>query len=122
VAFAPSGQQVVTGCNDGHARLWDIATGTQIGPSWVHRGVVWAVAFNPNGRMVLTGSGDKRARLWQVPTALEGDIEHVLRSIQINTGMQLTEEGEIRFLAPAQWQQLRKELPNSRSSRAADGS
>jgi WD40 repeat protein len=48
----------VTGCQDGKGRLWDVVTGTPVGPPWPHAGPVWAVACHPDGRQVVTGSAD----------------------------------------------------------------
>jgi WD40 repeat protein/tetratricopeptide (TPR) repeat protein/serine/threonine protein kinase len=62
---------LLTGCGDpakktGHAQLWNLATGTAIGPPLVHQGPVRAVAFSPDGKTFLTGSDDQTARLWYV--------------------------------------------------------
>jgi WD40 repeat protein/tetratricopeptide (TPR) repeat protein len=68
VAFAPSGNFVLTGSHDKTARLWDARTGRPIGRVMRHEGSVSAVAFSPDGRTVLTGSRDKTARLWNATT------------------------------------------------------
>jgi WD40 repeat protein len=68
VAFSPDGRAVLTGSQDGAARLWDAATGRTLGPPLEHQGPVEAVAFSPDGRAVLTGSQDKTARLWDAAT------------------------------------------------------
>jgi tetratricopeptide (TPR) repeat protein len=58
----------VTGSWDGTARLWDTATGEQIGQSLTHQGKVLAVAFSVNGNLVLTAGEDHAARLWDTDT------------------------------------------------------
>ena len=68
VAFSPDGKTVLTGSDDGTARLWDAATGKPIGPPLPHQDAVNAVAFSPDGKTVLTGSWDKTARLWDAAT------------------------------------------------------
>ena len=55
VAFSPDGTRVATGSNDGSARVFDPATGTQIS-RLNHSDRVNAVAFSPDGTWVATGS------------------------------------------------------------------
>jgi WD40 repeat protein/serine/threonine protein kinase/Flp pilus assembly protein TadD len=63
-AFSPDGKTIITGGDDGMARLWDAATGQPVGQPLRHQGTVFAAAFSPDGKSILTGSGDKTARLW----------------------------------------------------------
>src|SRR5262249_8981119 len=39
-AFSPDGRTVVTGCDDGAARLWDVATGKPVGATLQHQSPV----------------------------------------------------------------------------------
>jgi hypothetical protein len=64
VAFSPDGSQVLTGSDDGTARLWSAQDGKPIGEAMRHASSVLAVAFSPGGSRVLTGSDDGTARLW----------------------------------------------------------
>jgi len=68
VAFSKDGKTLLTGSDDKTARLWEGATGKQLGPPLQHQARVAAVAFNPNGKTVLTASEDKTARLWDAAT------------------------------------------------------
>ena len=63
-AFSPDGKTIVTGCEDGTARLWDAATGRAIGGPLIHRERVLSVAFRPDGKAVVTAGQDNMARLW----------------------------------------------------------
>jgi WD40 repeat protein/tetratricopeptide (TPR) repeat protein len=67
-ALSPDGGRVVTGSQDGTARVWQAGTGAPLGPPLGHDGPVTAVAFSPDGKTVVTGSEDKTARLWDANT------------------------------------------------------
>jgi WD40 repeat protein len=67
VAFSPDDRYVLTGGDDGVARLWDTATGDELRRFETGGAGVGSVAFDPGGRFVLTGGGSTRAdpaRLW----------------------------------------------------------
>jgi WD40 repeat protein len=110
VAFGPKGQNVVTGSDDGEARLWDAATGNPIRGPLRHKGAVRAVAFSPDGKAVLTGSFDSTAQLWHVPAPLDGKIDRIVLWMQVVTGLELDELGDIRFLDHQKWHQYRQTL------------
>jgi WD40 repeat protein len=71
VAFSPDGKILATVAGDGTARLWDVATGRQIGAPLVVDGAPGganAVAFSPDGKMLATADADGTAQLWDVAT------------------------------------------------------
>jgi WD40 repeat protein len=58
---------LASGSADGTVRLWDVATGRQIGsPLSVSTGTVEWVAFSPDGKILASGSDDHTVRLWNV--------------------------------------------------------
>lgn len=63
-AFSPDGQRVLTVCQDRCARIWDIATGKQIGSAFSHAVSVILASFGSDGERVLTASEDGTARVW----------------------------------------------------------
>ncbi|OBJ96894.1 hypothetical protein A5746_31430 [Mycolicibacterium conceptionense] len=68
-AFSPNGKLVATGGADGGVRLWDVQSGTRIGPPLMgHTMAVGDVEFSPDGTTLASASADKTIRLWQVPT------------------------------------------------------
>src|SRR5262249_49533268 len=69
VAFSPDGKQVLTGNEDGTAKLWEAASGKLISTFTGHKDAVTSVAFSlPTGTQILTGSVDKTAQLWEAAT------------------------------------------------------
>src|SRR5262245_51268334 len=80
VRFSPDGPQLLTWSDTGTARLWDAATGNEVGHALVHpRGVgVDGAAFSRDKRFVLTWSADDHAaRLWRAENGTQ--IGEVLR-------------------------------------------
>jgi WD40 repeat protein len=71
LAFSPDGRWALTGSEDKTARLWEVATGKEIGRLEGHLGSVLSVAFSPDGRLAFTGSDDNTVRLWDLATGKE---------------------------------------------------
>ena len=69
VAFSPDGTKVATGSEDGTARVFDLATGTEIA-RLDHRAAVHSVAFSPDSTQIATGSRDGAARVFGATTDL----------------------------------------------------
>ena len=65
VVFSPDGKMVLTGSQDGTAKLWDLS-GRELQTFAGHDGQVHSVAFSPDGEQVLTGSWDRTAKLWDL--------------------------------------------------------
>ena len=61
---SPNGKTVLTGSHDNTARLWDAATGQQLGNPIEHRSSVPSVAFNGDGTLIATGAQDGTVRFW----------------------------------------------------------
>jgi WD40 repeat protein len=66
--FTPDGQRVVTASADKTVRMWDAATGQQIGEPMKHGDSVSSAQFSPDGQRVVTASDDKTAKLWDAAT------------------------------------------------------
>jgi WD40 repeat protein len=68
-AFSPDGARIVTASDDRTARIWDTATGKQIGSSLAgHGDKVVSAEFSPNGTRVVTASDDSKVRVWDAAT------------------------------------------------------
>jgi WD40 repeat protein len=69
VAYSPDGMIVASGSSDATVRLWNVATGQQIGrPLKADTYAVNSVAFSPDGKIVASGGNDGTVRLWDVAT------------------------------------------------------
>jgi WD40 repeat protein len=62
-AFSPDKQYIVSGSEDGTARVWETFSGKEIA-RLAHDEVVTSVAFSSDGQYVLSGSEDGAVRLW----------------------------------------------------------
>jgi WD40 repeat protein/transcriptional regulator with XRE-family HTH domain len=71
VAFSPDGKYVLTGSQDGTARLWNTENGREVRQFGAQAGGVAAVAFSPNGKLLLTGGNDGTARLWDAASGAQ---------------------------------------------------
>ena len=68
VAFSPDGKTLLTGSEDGVARLWDAESSRPLGQPMRHERSVTALAFSRDGKRLVTGSHDGTARLWDAET------------------------------------------------------
>lgn len=71
VCFSPDGETVLTGSEDGTARLWDTETGRTLAVLTGHSKEITSARFSPDGKTILTGSHDKTARLWDAQMGKE---------------------------------------------------
>jgi WD40 repeat protein len=62
--IAPDGKTVLTTCEDGIGRLWNMSTGRLVKVLAGHKDAILHAAFSPDGRSILTAGRDATARLW----------------------------------------------------------
>jgi eukaryotic-like serine/threonine-protein kinase len=73
LAFSPQGRYLLTGCWDGHARLFSTANGEPIGNRMYNSGNVSAIRFSRDGRVAITAGNGTSARIWDMPPEEEPD-------------------------------------------------
>src|SRR5262249_769165 len=125
VWISPDGRTAATTSADKTLRLWDMATGHQLGPPIQHPAGIAAAAFQPNGEMMVTAGDDGLVRLWDVPAPTAGDAGVVRQWVETLTGMQLDGQGPTQELDSTAVIKKRLELdlagpepfPNSRKPR-----
>jgi WD40 repeat protein len=69
--FSHDGKLVLSGSDDGTARLWDLTSGKEKQVFRGHVGYVKGVALSAEGRQALSGGTDATVRLWEVATGKE---------------------------------------------------
>jgi WD40 repeat protein/serine/threonine protein kinase len=79
VAFSPDGRNLAStsagiGQNVGEIKIWDAATGADVGTLASPEGNVYCVAFSPDGEQLASAGADKSVRLWNVHTGQEQQI------------------------------------------------
>jgi WD40 repeat protein/transcriptional regulator with XRE-family HTH domain len=92
VAFSPDGKYVLTGSQDGTARLWDAQSGQEIRQFIGHKGGIAAVTFSQDGTLVVTGGNDQTARVWD---AESGQQLQVLNDSSGVTAVALSPDGKL---------------------------
>ncbi|MEQ9504833.1 MAG: TIR domain-containing protein, partial [Hyphomonas sp.] len=70
-AFSKDESRILTWSADKTARLWDAATGAQIGPALQHEEAVLGAAYSRDESRILTWSADRTARLWDAATGAQ---------------------------------------------------
>ena len=68
VAASHDGQMLASASWDQTVRIWNVATGRQMGKFEGHEGRVHSVAFSPDGRTVVSTCEDRITRFWDVAT------------------------------------------------------
>jgi hypothetical protein len=70
-AFSRDGKWVVTASWDQTARVWEAASGKEVGQPLRHDSVVDSAVFSPDGKRVVTASWDQTARVWEAASGKE---------------------------------------------------
>jgi WD40 repeat protein len=68
LTFSHDNQRVLTGSEDGTAKLWDPSNGNFIHTLGPHEGSVRFAAFSPNDKLVATVASEPEVRIWEVST------------------------------------------------------
>jgi WD40 repeat protein len=72
LAFAPHGNALAAGRDDGTVEFWDLSTRRQIAKFSTGQGLVKALAFSPDGRLIASGGADSTVLLWPLRDLLSG--------------------------------------------------
>ncbi len=108
VLFVPAGPLLLSGSDDNTARFWFAPTSHPVGPALGHRASVSAVAISPDGRIGATASDDFQAKLWPVPLPVTEEPERLTGWVQVLTGQEMDDKGDIPVLAADDWQERRE--------------
>src|SRR2546427_496545 len=66
LAFAPNGKTVASAGGDETIRLWEVATGKDLGQFQGSEKGNMSVAFSPDGKTLASGGVDEIIRLWEL--------------------------------------------------------
>lgn len=82
VVFVPNSSRIVTGSEDGTARVWDLDGETCLHTLDAHTGPIWAVAVSADGQWIATAGTDPFVALWDLQSGelmarLEGHTDWI---------------------------------------------
>ncbi len=80
VAFSPDDRKLAVVCSDRCARVFDVATGNQLGPLFRHEGLVQQICWSPDGRIATADDcGEHRLALdtFEVAVWQPGIVQHM---------------------------------------------
>ncbi|KAJ2789353.1 U3 small nucleolar RNA-associated protein 13, partial [Coemansia helicoidea] len=98
ISISPDAKIFATASQDKTAKIWDVATGKQLGTLQGHRRGVWGIAFSPTDRVVATASADRMVKLWSLSDwsclkTFEGHTNSALCVEFLSAGTQLITTG-----------------------------
>jgi WD40 repeat protein len=70
VLWSPDGTKLATGGHGG-AKIWNVATGTQIGPNLNHGNRTKLIAWTPDGTLLITQADNNSVKLWNIATGTQ---------------------------------------------------
>ena len=78
-AFSPDGKWLVTGSQDGTAKIWDVSNRKLVTTLPQNPGAVWSAAFSPAGELLMTANSDGWVKFWkpgswELVSTLPGDL------------------------------------------------
>jgi WD40 repeat protein len=109
MSFSRDGLLAVSVGHDRAARLWDTVSGKPLGVPLTHLRYVYSAVLRPDGRMVAVG-GDDGIHLWELPAPVKGTARQVRVAMEVDTGLELDEQGSAHALSPADEEQRRRDL------------
>merc|ERR1719422_2555983 len=68
LCFSPDSQKLITGSDDGHIKMYDVAHATLIGTVSGHTSWVLSVTFSPDNEHFASSSSDGQVKVWEVAT------------------------------------------------------
>jgi WD40 repeat protein len=100
---------LLTGGQDGAARVWDLRTGKPAFQPFRVLGAIGSVAFRSDNRAFAVWS-DKGTWVYQLPTPVPGEVERIRLWVQVITGKEMDASGIVSVLDGDAWHARRERL------------
>ncbi|XP_073993370.1 uncharacterized protein [Rhodnius prolixus] len=85
--FSPGGVMVLTGSNDGTARLWNSVTGDCCQVLTGHTDEIFSCGFTYDGNTIITASKDNTCQLWKARSGQKEQEEGVNNKTNVTTSL-----------------------------------
>jgi WD40 repeat protein len=108
IALSHDGKKVLVTGTDKFARLWDVSTGKQLGPSLGTR--VRPMAFSQDDRLMAVGDMDGRIYIWEVSTPVPKGPEQIRLWVETLTRMELDSTGMVKYLSGVEIEERARQL------------
>ncbi len=122
IAFKPDGKVLLTGCEDGTARLWEANSGKPLGFPLLHQGPVRSVGYSHDGTSLWSGDATGRVRMWDTvkmaPLGIPLQNQSAIYAVAMNSDQTClatgSADGKVRLWQKAPAQTPARVLPHER--------
>jgi WD40 repeat protein len=95
MAISPDGKTLVTAPLNARAKLWEVASGKEVG-KLPYPGIVHSVAYSPDGKTLAAGCDDRVVRFWDTTSGKE--VGTPVKDRYRKAGLAFSPDGKLLFM------------------------
>jgi WD40 repeat protein len=100
---------ILSWSEDNTVRLWNAKDGSLAAEPMKHEDCVLGALFNKDETLILSWSEDNTVRLWNIAADYDFPNEHLTLMINVMTGTQMDDYGNVAALSEEEWKLQKKE-------------